>query len=171
MSDAFLKSKYRSAIMFFPSIALKIHFEFESVFYLFLVFRPAESKAYDFLSTYYFPTSLKSFFFNIWSKNPISFTYLISFSISCLPLFQISFVMSICSRFVSLQCHRMWSVRRFTAQKGHSGLGSLSITAEWVALVYPVRKRLMTTHFSCCSCSCFSFIHAIKSCWGYFSVW
>jgi hypothetical protein len=39
----------------------------------------------------------------------------------------------------------MWSVVRFTAQKGHSGLSSLSITAEWVALVYPVSKRLMTS--------------------------
>jgi hypothetical protein len=84
---------------------------------------------------------------------------------------------------VTLQCHRMWFVVRITVQKGHSGLGSLSITAEWVALVNPVRKRLMTTcsrlvivlvfvfimccglrffmvvvefsHFSCCSCSCF----------------
>jgi hypothetical protein len=55
--------------------------------------------------------------------------------------------MSISSRFVSvsLQSHRMWSVVRFTAQKGYSGLGSLSITAEWVALVYPVRKWLLTT--------------------------
>jgi hypothetical protein len=35
---------------------------------------------------------------------------------------------------------------RFTAQKGHSGLSSMSITAEWVALVYPVRKLLMTTY-------------------------
>jgi hypothetical protein len=26
-------------------------------------------------------------------------------------------------------------------------------------------------HFSCCSCSCFSFIHFIKSCGGYVSVW
>jgi hypothetical protein len=70
-------------------------------------------------------------FFYIPSKNPISFTYLISFSISCFPSFQISFVMFICSRFVSasLQCHKMWSVVRFTAQKGHSGLGYLSITA------------------------------------------
>jgi hypothetical protein len=122
-------------------------------------------------------------------------------SISCFPPFQISFVMSICSRFVSvsLQCHRMWSVVRLTAQKRHFGLGSLSSTAAWVALVYPVRKQLMTTcsrpvifsvfvfimwcglrsfmvvvelsHFSCCSCSCFSFIHAIKSCGGYVLVW
>jgi hypothetical protein len=146
-------------------------------------------------STYYFPTFF--FFFYIPSKNSISFTYLISFPISCLPLFQISFYafMPVCSRFVSvsLHCHRMWSVVRFTAQKRHSGLGSLSITAEWVALVYPVRKRLMTTcsrqvivlvwcglhsfmvvveffHFSCCSCSCVSFIHFIKSCGGYVSV-
>jgi hypothetical protein len=82
-----------------------------------------------FFSTYYFPASSN---------------YLISFSISCSAPFQISFVMSICSRFVSIpmQCHRMWSVVRFTGQKGHSGLGPLSITAEWV---YPVRKRLMTT--------------------------
>jgi hypothetical protein len=36
-------------------------------------------------------------------------------------------------------------VVRFTAQKGPTGLVSLSITAEWVALVYPLRKRLMTT--------------------------
>jgi hypothetical protein len=36
-------------------------------------------------------------------------------------------------------------VVRFTAKKGHPGLGSLSIIAEWLALVYPVRKRLMTT--------------------------
>jgi hypothetical protein len=28
----------------------------------------------------------------------------------------------------------MWSVVKFTAQNGHFGLGSLSITAEWVAL-------------------------------------
>jgi hypothetical protein len=34
---------------------------------------------------------------------------------------------------------------RFTAHKGHSGLGSLSITTEMVALIYPVAKRLMTT--------------------------
>jgi hypothetical protein len=36
----------------------------------------------------------------------------------------------------------MWSVVRFTAQKGRSGLGTLSITAEWMALVYLVLKRL-----------------------------
>jgi hypothetical protein len=42
------------------------------------------------------------------------------------------------------KCHQMWPVVRFTAQKEHSGLGFLSITAEWVALVYPVRKRLIT---------------------------
>jgi hypothetical protein len=34
-------------------------------------------------------------------------------------------------------------VVRFTAQKELCGLGSLSITSEWVALVYPVRKRLV----------------------------
>jgi hypothetical protein len=45
----------------------------------------------------------------------------------------------------------MWSVVRFTAQKGHPGLGSLSITAEWVALVYPVRKRLISTCSRWCS--------------------
>jgi hypothetical protein len=102
-------------------------------------------------------------FFYILSKNPISFTYLISFSISCFPPFQISFVMSICSRFVSvsLQCHRKWSVVRFTAQKGDSGLGSLSITAEWVALVlvYPVRKRLMKT---CSRCGLRSFTVVVE---------
>jgi hypothetical protein len=118
-------------------------------------------------------------------KSSISLTYFINFSISCLSPFQISFVMSICSRFdsVSLQCHRMWSLVRFTCQKRLSALGFLFISAEWVALVYPVRVRLMTTcsrlvivlvfmfilwcglhsfivvvefsHFYCCSCSYF----------------
>jgi hypothetical protein len=66
-----------------------------------------------------------------------------SLSISCFPPFQTFFPMSIWSCFVSvsLQCHRMWSVVIFTAQKGHSRLGSFSITADWVALVYPVCKR------------------------------
>jgi hypothetical protein len=112
-----------------------------------------------------------------------------------------SLVMSVCSRFVSvsLRCRRMRFVMRFTAQKWHSGLGFLFVTEEWVALLYRVHKRLMTTcsrlvivfvfvfimwcglcsfmvvgefsHFSSCSCSCFSVIHFIKSCGGYVSVW
>jgi hypothetical protein len=44
-------------------------------------------------------------------------------------------------RFLSMPLN----VVRFTAEKEHSGLGSLSITAEWVALVYPVCKWLMIT--------------------------
>jgi hypothetical protein len=67
----------------------------------------------------------------------------IIFSNSCLPTLQISFVMSISSRFasVSLQCHLMWSMVRYTAQKEHSRLSSLSITAQLVALIFLVRKR------------------------------
>jgi hypothetical protein len=78
-------------------------------------------------------------------------------------------------------------VVKFTVQKGHSGLGFLSITAEWVALTYDnllasghrigvfvhhvvwfalFHGVVEFSHFS----SCFSFTNAIKSCEGYVSV-
>jgi hypothetical protein len=92
---------------------------------LLTLFSLRQSLKHTIFFTYYFPISLKRFLFcfHIPSKNHISFTYLISFSISCFPPFQISFVLSICSRFVSvsLQCHRMWSVVSLLLRSGIPG--------------------------------------------------
>jgi hypothetical protein len=156
------------------------------VYWPFLVVRPAES----FSSSNFFFLHKISYFNNFHCA--LCFLSLMSsYSVEKLYCFYVRYqffhllssTLSMCSHFVSvsLQCHRMWSMDRFTAQNGYSELDSLSITAKWIALVYTVLKWLMTTcsrlvivlvsvfilwcglrsfivvvvvsHFSSCSCS------------------
>jgi hypothetical protein len=140
-------------------------------------FWSTESKAYDFFLHIIFLFSVeKSYFFHELDQYfSISFFRPSRFHLLC-PFVVVSFPLP----YNAIECGLWWDLMRRrgipgwvlcpSLQNGWS-CSRLVIVLVFVYIMWCGLRSFMVvvefSHFSCCSCSCFSFNHAIRSCGGY----